>query len=204
MQASADLLKGNVMKIGFVLCCFLVLLANVAGAADRWHLEFSQVKMDRVLVKSGDTSTTYWYMIYKVKNPMEDEHQLNLFIRAHSDVGKRSYFEMYYPRAQKAIEAKEGRSFKNLRDMRNKIGAGETLEGVAIFKSVHEGTNNLKIRVSGLRDRVVHLGGKVFVEDWVLDLYFYKKGDEYYPQFDPIVFKKAKLVLLSRKEKQYR
>lgn len=192
------------MKKGLALCCLLVLLTATAGAVEGWHIDFQPVKMDRVLVKSGETATTYWYMIYKVKNPMDDEHQLRLSVRAYSDVGKRSYFEMYYPKAQKAIEAKEGRAFKNLKQMRTKIGGGDTIEGVAIFKNVHEGTSYLKVRVTGLWDRVVHKAGKLFVEDWALDLTFYKKGDEYFPQFDPIIFKKKQRVLLQRRERQYR
>jgi hypothetical protein len=172
-----------------------------AEAAERWHLEFQPVKMDRILLKTGSSATAYWYMIYQVKNPMDESVPLNLFIQAQSDVGKKTYVEWYSPTAVKAVAEREGGAFKNVKEMRGSIGPGETLTAVALFRNVHEGTDTLRIRVQGLWDRVFNAKNMVVVEDKVLDLYFFRPGDEYYPQFDRFFFKKQEWVVINRQER---
>ena len=51
----------------------------------------------------------------------------------------------------------------------------------------------------GLWDRISHEGGKVYVEDRVLVLTFYRPGDEYYPQYDKIRLIKRAWKILNRK-----
>ena len=190
------------MRKGFLLCCLLVLLAlTTAEAQERWSLELKPVKMDRVLVTSPAGTTAYWYLVYRINNPMDVSVPLSLFIRAHSDVGKKSYVEWYSAEALKIVAAKEGRPLKGVQEMRGEIGPGETLEAVALFRNVHEGTDLLKIEVRGLWDRVYTEKDKLIVEDKILNLYYYKPGDEYYPQFDRFYFKKHEWVVLNRRER---
>ncbi len=171
------------MRRGFFLCGLLVVcfmaISTFASAEDRWHLEFKQVKMDRVLVKIGETNTPYWYLVYKVTNPTDESIFLNLQLKAYSDVGTKNYIEWFSPLAVKTIVAKEQRGLKNVQEMRTEIGPGETFEGVALFKNVHEGTDNLRIEVCGLWDRVTFDKGQIVVEDKVLKLYFFRPGDEF-------------------------
>lgn len=188
-------MRRGLLFCGLLAVCFLVISTD-AVAEDRWNLDFKQVKMGRVLVKFGETATPYWYLVYKVTNPTDDSITLNLQIKAHSDVGKKSYIEWYSPAAVKAVAAKEGRPLKNVQEMRGDIGPGESFEAVALFRNVHEGTDNLKIEVMGLWDRVTYSKGKLVVEDRVLNLYFFRPGDEYFPQFDRFFFKKSEWVVL--------
>jgi len=188
-------MRRGLLLCGLLVVCFMA-ISSFAFAEDRWHLDFKQVKMDRVLVKIGETNTPYWYLIYKVTNPTDESISLNLQIKAYSDVGKKAYIEWYSPLAVKTIVAKEQRPLKNIQEMRNEIGPGETLEAVALFKSVHEGTDNLRIEVFGLWDRVTYNTGQIVVEDRILNIYFFRPGDEYFPQFDRFFFKKQEWVVL--------
>jgi hypothetical protein len=188
------------MKQGLLILGLMALITAAAAvpaqAGERWYLDCQPVKMDRILVKIGGAATPYWYMIYKIKNPTEEEVTLNLSIRGLSDVGKKTYLEWYNPEAVKAIQAREGRSFKSVQDMRTAIGPGETIEAVALFRKPHEGTDLFRVTVTGLWDRVYHEKGRPVVEDRALNLYFKKSGDEYYPQFDRFVFSRKEEVVL--------
>jgi len=188
-------MRRGLLLCGLLVVCFMA-ISTVASAEDRWYLDFKQVKMDRVLVKIGETQTPYWYLIYKVTNPTDESISLSLQLKAYSDVGKKAYIEWFSPLAVKTIAAKEHRAFKNVQEMRGEIGPGETFEAVALFKNVHEGTDNLRIEVFGLWDRVTYEKGQLKVEDKVLNLYFFRPGDEFYPQFDRFFFKKQKWTVL--------
>jgi|GEM_PF-2152759 len=191
------------MKRGFVLGCLVVLFAvSLASAQDRWQLDFTPVKMDRALVTIGETTTPYWYLIYKVNNSTDDTLTLDLTLKAVSDVGKKTYVEWFSPAAEKLIEAKEGRDFKNVQDLRGlELDSGDTVEAVALFRNVHESTDLLKIHIFGLWDSVYTDLGKVINEDNVLVLHYFRPGDEYFPQFDRFFFKKKEWIVLNRQEK---
>ena len=193
------------MRKGFLLCSLLVLFAvTTLDASERWRVEFKPIKMDRVVVKSGETATPYWYLVYTVKNPTDEAVNLSLSIKARSDVGKLSYTEWYNPEALAAIKAREGKAIKNVREMRCEIGPGESKKAVALFRNVHEGTDLVEIQVSGLWDRVYREKDRLVFEDRVLNVYYFRPGDEYYPQFDNFTFKKSKWVVLNRREKAFR
>jgi hypothetical protein len=101
---------------------------------------------------------------------------------------------------EKAIEEREGKDFANIKDLRSDIGPGETKECLAIFGSIIESTDLLKIQVLGLWDRISHEGAKVFVEDRALILTYSRPGDEYFPQRDKIRFVRKDWKILERKE----
>ncbi len=193
------------MRKGFLLCSLLVLFAVTSvDASERWLVEFKPIKMSRVVVKSGETVTPYWYLVYTVKNPTDEAINLSLSIKARSDVGKLSYTEWYNPEALAVIKAREGKAIKNVREMRCEIGPGESIKAVALFRNVHEGTDLIEVQVSGLCDRVYRERDKLVFEDRVLCVYYFKPGDEYYPQFDRITFKGSKWVTLNRQERAFR
>lgn len=178
------------------------LLAESANAADRWKLDFKPVKLDRISIKTGVKWKAYWYLIYQVTNNGEETAPLRLSIKAESDVAGKTYLQGYYQRVEQAIERKEGKNFLNIRDMRGEIEPGETKEAVAIFGSVSEATDKLLVRILGLWDRISPEGQKVFIEDRMLVLTYYRPGDEYFPQYDKITLKRSDWKVISREEKQ--
>ena len=182
----------------FMLGLFVGILAGKTEAAVRWNLEFKPVKMDRVSIRTGIQWKAYWYLVYQVTNKTDETVPLYLSIKATSDAANRTYFEGYYKRVERAIERKEGRDLLNIQEMRGEIGPGETKEAMAIFGSVVESTDVLKVRVLGLWDRISHEGKKVFIEDRALILTYYRPGDEYFPQYDRIRLKKTAWVVLHR------
>jgi hypothetical protein len=84
--------------------------------------------------------------------------------------------------------------------MRCDLEPGESKTGLAIFGKIAEGTDVLKIQVLGLWDRVKYEGNKVFVEDKALVLTYSRPGDEYFPQYDKIVYKRKDWVVLLHEE----
>ena len=82
------------------------------------------------------------------------------------------------------------------------IAPGETKEAVAIFGSVAEATDKLLVQILGLWDRISPEGQKVFIEDRMLVLTYYRPGDEYFPQYDKITLKRSDWKVVSREEKQ--
>jgi hypothetical protein len=191
------------MKKGMMvtLILFLGLLVGGAKAAVRWHLDFEPVKVDRISIKTGAEWQAYWYFMFKVTNNTEETQRLRLGIKAFSDVADKTYLEGYYKRVEAAVEKREGKDLANIKDLRCTLEPGESKEGLAIFGSISESTDLLKIQILGLWDRISHEGPKIFVEDRALVLTYSRPGDEYYPQYDKIVFKRKDWKVLSRKEK---
>lgn len=188
--------------IAFLTLAVLVgLFAMDAQASVRWNLGFKPGKLDRISLKTGKGQVTCWYLIYTISNKTDDAVPMSLSIKATSDGREKPYLEGYYPRAEKAIETKLGKDYLNIRDMRAEIGAGESKEAVAIFGSITESTDTLKIQVLGLWDRVSREGDKLFVEDRALELYYFRPGDELFPQYDKIRLKGLKWVVLHREER---
>jgi len=183
-----------------VLAFCICLLAGNAKAEVRWHLDFEAVKLDRISIRTGMQWSSYWYLVYKVSNKTDRDIPLRLSIKATSDVAKKTYLEGYYKRVEEAIELRDGKAYQNIKDLRCNIDQGDSKLCIAIFGSVVESTDTLKIQVRGLWDRVFYEGEKVFVEDRALVLTFLRPGDEYFPQYDKISLKRKEWVVLSRKE----
>jgi hypothetical protein len=177
------------------------LLAIDAQASARWHLDFKPGKLDRISIMTGKGRVTYWYLIYTISNNTDDAVRMALSIKATSDGREKPYLEGYYPTAEKAIEAKLGKDFLNIKEMRSEIDAGDSKEALAIFGSVTESTDTLKVQVLGLWDRVSREGAKLFVEDRALELTYYRPGDELFPQYDRIRLKAKKWKVILREER---
>jgi len=193
------------MRKGLLLFSLVLFgITASAEAAVRWHLEFKPLKMDRIVVRSGNEAIPYYYLIYTVKNPTTSPIFLDLSIKAVSDVSGLTYFEWFSPMAVAAVQDREGIPLLNVRQMRRKIGPGESLKAVALFRKVHEGTNLLKVEIAGLWDTVYREKGELVFEEKVLDVYFSRPGDPYYPQFDHFFFKKEEWVVLKRQNKAFR
>lgn len=188
--------KGIALTLLLVACSF----AGSATAAERWKLEFEPVKLDRISIQTGMHWQSYWYLVYKVTNKTDETLPLRLSIKATSDVAKKTYRESYYKRVVEAINKKSGKEYLSIKEMRTTIDAGETKEAVAVFGSVVESTDVLKIEIKGLWDRLSREGPKTFIEDRVLELTYHRPGDEYYPQDDPITLKGKKWIVAYRKE----
>lgn len=189
--------------IALLLSVFCVcLIAQNANGEVRWKLDYKPIKMDRISIKTGMKWKASWYLIYQVTNKGDATVPLRLNIKAVSDVAGKTYLQGYYQRVEQAIERKEGRNFLNIRDMRGEIGPGETKEAVAIFGSIVESTDKLAVQVMGLWDRISHEGQKVFIEDRMLVLNYYRPGDEYFPQYDKIAFRGADWKVIFREEKK--
>jgi hypothetical protein len=176
-----------------------VIVSN-ADAASRWHLDFEPIKVDRIMLKTGMQSEAYWYFIYKVSNNGDQTVPLRLNIKAVSDVANKTYLEGYYKRVEEAIEKRSDVELLNIKEMRSDIEPGESKLGIAVFGKVAEGTDVLKIQVLGLWDRVKYEGSKVFIEDKALVLTYGRPGDEYFPQYDKIVYKRKDWVVLLYEE----
>jgi len=169
--------KGIALMLVFFTC---VLVADLTAEV-RWNLTFDQGEVERISIKTGINWEAYWYMTYKVTNNTDQDIPLHLGIKAISDVGKKTYIEGFYKRVEAAIEKAKGKKYLNIKDMRVTIKAGESKEAIAIFGSIEERTDTLKVQISGLWDRISHEGDKTFVEDKALVLTYYRPGDEFYP-----------------------
>ena len=126
-----------------------------------------------------------------ITNNTDGEVPLNLAITASTDTDK-TYRDSIAPLAQKKLEKKTGKKFKNSVDMSTgKIGPGESIDAVAFFGNIDPSWDWLTVKVAGLVETIDKVDGKLFYEKKVLLTKWYRPGDEF-ASVDDEIFPKGR------------
>ncbi|MCU0726502.1 MAG: hypothetical protein MUE73_12045 [Planctomycetes bacterium] len=170
--------------------------AQEKGEYKRWKLDFTRGEFANVFVTDalGKTHVS-WYLTFSVKNGHDRDVPLGLRVLGSTDT-KQEYRGTIAPQFQSALEKKTGRKYKSALDLsKGTIAAGETVEGVVFFGNVDPNMDWMTIRVYGLYDTIEQIDGKLYFEQRVLVLTYYRPGDEFGAAGDEIHFKRSDWVI---------
>jgi hypothetical protein len=182
----------------------LALLASPGMGYDRWEMDVTTGKPQVLLVKdSSGPGVPFLYFTFKVTNNTGKDRELNLSIIARSDTEKvidgvrqriqsRAGFDA---RALKAITRREKRKLLSMVKMLGTIKAGESKEGVAIFRDLDPEMDRVEFRIHGLIDPIEVIAGKRYFEEKVLVLHYKRPGDEFGHAEDPLIYVKKEWVV---------
>jgi hypothetical protein len=182
----------------------LVVLASPGTAYDRWEMDIVTGKPQVVLVKETEgPGIPFLYFTFKITNNTGKDRDLNLSIICRSDTekvidGVRQRLQSnagFDARAMKAIQRREKRKLLSMVGMMGTIKAGETKEGVAIFRDLDPEMDRCEFRIHGLVDPIEVIGGKRYFEEKVLVLHYKRPGDEFGHVVDPLIFVKKEWVV---------
>ena len=179
--------------------------AEDASDADRprtekslfWTVDFESKGLRMISPQRGiGARRVFWYMLYELSNPSDEDLQLLVHITATSDHNKR-YADLFLPSVERAIEQKEKRSLwgkvdhfmiTSQRKPNNPkynyitLKAREKRFCVAVFNRLDPNANNITISVLGLsndiRDSVAEDGTRLLGER-MREFYFKRAGDEH-------------------------
>jgi len=189
------------MKIAAFLLLVPVLVLAAASAQDggeykRWKLDIEYDRPDYVALEDAlGNVRLVWYVTYKITNNTEDEVPLGIRITAKTDT-KKTYRDSVAPLAQKALEKKTRKKRKNALDMiKGKIAPGKSIEAVAFLGSLDPNWDHLHVHFAGLVDPIDKVEGRIYFEKKVLIAHWYRPGDEFAGQDDPIEKKGEKWVI---------
>ncbi len=180
------------------LCGLLVLsLVTSAAAAPGFRLSIKQGGLKRITVKDSlGKSVANYYMKYTVTNPTGDEAPFNVNFRVMTDTKKKGR-DIGSSKVDKALEARTGKKMLSRSERPKTIGAGESVECVAIFGPLDPHADEIWIDVTGLRDTIVTKSGKDFFVKKAMRYIFSRPGDQFGADRDKIKLKKEGWVDLS-------
>ena len=168
------------------------------GALDTyWVLKFKPNALRMITPRTGVAKgRVYWYLLYTVENPSDEDREIYVSISASSD-RKKEYGDLFLPSVERAIEKKEkaklwGKTdeFKIIskRDPSDAqfhyvtLKAGEKRRSVAVFNRLDPNANDITIRVKGLSNEVrpaTDADGVAVLEHRVRVLKYKRPGDEF-------------------------
>ena len=192
-------------KSVFALLIPILVIVSLSSAEEpeyqRWNLEFEHATPDYLAITDAlGQRHICWYVTYKVTNKGDKDVPLGIQISATTEDDK-AYLDSISPLAQKALEKKTGRKFKNALEMRKgKIAPKETIDAVAFLGALDPNFDYLYIKVAGLFDTIDQVDGKIFYEKKVLIITYYRPGDEFDAANDEITKKSEKWKIEERKE----
>ncbi len=165
---------------------FLALLTAPLRAEVRWQLECQPNQIGTVTVRGIEGAGIYGYMTFTVTNKTGREVALSLGVWADTDVaGHKPYRGTIDPVVKEWIEARAGKTFKTLNEVRGeKLADGASVELMVSFGKLDANVDLLDINILGLCDRVYRDKGKTYVEDKVLRVEVVRPGDEFLRQYD--------------------
>ena len=162
-----------------------------------WTVDFESKGLRMIAPDRGiGARRVFWYMLYELSNPSDEDRQLFVNITATSDHNKR-YVDLFLPSVERAIEHKERRSlwgkldqFESLSKRRPDdpkysyitLKAGEKRSCVAVFNRLDPNANHITIKVSGLSNEIrgsVADDGTRSLGERVREFYFKRAGDEH-------------------------
>lgn len=164
-------------RAGVLLAATLVLVTAVSALAEdgeakkpsRWMLKMQRGHLKTVLLEGADGSTSaYHYITLKVTNGTSLPRPWNPMVKAITDTknekGEPSvYIASGYGNALKAIRRQERNSkLENLGATAGKIGAGVTIDAVAIFGPLDSLYDRIDIEVHGLANAVATYEVKIY------------------------------------------
>ncbi len=165
---------GRTLRIAPAL---LLLAAGVLGparaedGAANWHLDFSHDPLNVVTVHYKDGSArSFYYMTFKVKNSGGTDAPLALQFKAtvgSHPLKRKVHYALPHPDAEETVR-RIGRAsqLKNVqqinrngakeKESRGALGAGQSLQGIAVFGTFDREWDVATITVSGLEPRVIN------------------------------------------------
>ncbi|MDJ0976142.1 MAG: hypothetical protein QNJ98_16905 [Planctomycetota bacterium] len=165
-------------RAGTMLAAALVLVSAVSALAEdgdgpkgsqRWMLKLERGHLKTVLLEKADGSmSAYHYITLKVTNGTNLPRPWNPLVKAITDTknekGEPSvYVASGYGNALMAIRRQERNSkLENIGATAGKIGAGETIDGVAIFGPLDSLYDRIDIEVHGLANGVATYEVKIY------------------------------------------
>ena len=192
-------------KSVFALLIPILVVASLGSAEEpeytRWKLEYEYSTPDYVAMKDAlGKQHVCWFITYKVTNKSDKDIPLGIQISAETE-DKLKYLDSISPLAQKALEKKTGKKYKNALEMRKgTIGAKQSIEAVAFLGSLDPNFDFLYVTVDGLVDRISKEDGEMWYEQKVLVVTFYRPGDEFDSANDEITWKSDEWKVLDRKK----
>ena len=171
--------------------------AASGGTGDLWVIEL-EVQALRLFtpVSGGGRGHVYWYMLYTLENPSNEDREIYVSISATSDRDK-TYQDLFLRPIERGIERKLGRQFwgqddrfdilatRDPSDPRysyTTLKAGEKRRCIAVFNPLDAGANHIRIDVHGLTndiEAVAQPDGGTEIREKVRVLEFKRVGDEY-------------------------
>lgn len=150
----------------------------------------------------------YWYVVYTIKNTHDEAIPLNLNAKASTDASDLSFNEGYYPNAVRAIQSKFGNDVMDNLSLNNfSLEPGKEVRAVAVFqlfepsaagapRRFEERVDQMMVKFDGVADVIKRTGLETKIENVQLQMHFEKKGDQYDPARESVVFVKQEEVVL--------
>jgi hypothetical protein len=176
-----------------ILLFLLFVVVYPVDANRRWRMKFTYEKPEylRVRDSSGEVQT-YWYMLYAVTNPTEEEHHISLELKVITD-DNHVYYNSLFPAIEKLVEAKKKQKFLNVLEMKGeefdgKIGPNETKLGIALFGRIDDEMDEMNVHISGLVDVISYEENSVWKDLKVKVITYSRKGDEFNRHLDLVEY----------------
>lgn len=165
------------IRAGVLLAAALILVPALSALAEdgdgknvgRWMLKLERGHLKTVLLEKADGNVSaYHYITLKVTNPTDLPRPWNPLVKAITDTkneqGEPSvYVASGYGNALTAIRRQERNGdLENISATAGKIGAGETIDGVAIFGPLDSLYDRIDIEVHGLANPVATYEVKIY------------------------------------------
>jgi hypothetical protein len=171
--------------------------ASRMGKSLFWTVDFESKGLRMISPERGiGARRVFWYMLYELSNPSDEDRQLFVNITATSDHNKR-YADLFLPSVERAIEKKERRvlwgkvdQFMLIRKRKPKdpkynyitLKAREKRFCVAVFNRLDPNANHITISVSGLSNEIresIADDGTRLLGEGMREFYFKRAGDEH-------------------------
>jgi hypothetical protein len=115
-----------------------------------WTLDFQHTGLRYITINDPVTGNAVVpYTTYKVTNNTGEDRDFQPLFQVETDT-KQLTFAIPSPVAAAQIDKKHGEKFLDIDKIAGTIKAGETKQGVAIFRTLDAGADKVKVYVSGL------------------------------------------------------
>ncbi len=157
-----------------------------------WELDFSS-KPPRVMELAEDGGLAeYTYVVYEVTNKTEEDISFHPTFEIETELSEKAYRSGVYPKIYELLRTRLGEELLSFSKIIGVISPGKTKKGVAVFKGVDAGADELSVYVTGLNGdlkRTTNAEGEVEVQYRAYKLIYKRPGDEFVASLDPVILK---------------
>ena len=177
-----------------------------------WVLDFKPIAVRTFTSrKGGSKGRIYWYLIYELRNPGDEDREIYIDLRAASERGKR-YGDVFLPTVEREIEKKIGKNLwgrtdefavladRDPNDPKYRylpLKAGETRRSIAVFNEFDPNANHITIEIAGLSNEVASVkleDGTDALGQRIRKLSYYRNGDEFAVTRDSFELKRQEWI----------